>query len=272
MLEKSFSNSSVFPMHEVFPYFQPIVGIDGKVACFETLARMKEGNNVLTPYFFMDKIPDDKQIEFDLHMLGHACAFVCDCADKKLTVNVNFQAKTLAEKDMAQMISNCLKKYNLSPAQIGIEVLEDSFEKDEANILNTLVDLNQVGHPIAIDDLGMGDASIERVQVLKDILKNKAAPLTVKIDMKFGGLLYNWSKSFFAVLTNKVFEGLPIVFEGVSHDAMAIIKQEQKVLQITSPIKFQTFDLFKPMPAAEAKMLLVDQQHEAKQAQKLALA
>ena len=94
-----------------------------------------------------------------------------------LTVAVNLSARNLAEPDLADYVGRILRKWNLTPKRLLLEITETAVLSDPARADRTLRTLHALGIELALDDFGVGYTSLA---YLADLPLNQ-----VKIDRSF---------------------------------------------------------------------------------------
>ena len=88
------------------------------------------------------------------------------------TISVNFSRKNLGNPILAEEIYNVLKKYDIPPHLIQIEITETIDEYPIDYLKGVVLALQRYGMTTAIDDFGTGSASINIImQVPFNVLK-----------------------------------------------------------------------------------------------------
>jgi diguanylate cyclase (GGDEF)-like protein/PAS domain S-box-containing protein len=107
-------------------------------------------------------------------------------------VSVNLSARNLLDPELRQYIADITAKYRISPQQLGFEVTETAVMLDPDYTQKLLLELNYLGHPIAIDDYGTGYSSLAYIHRLpadelkidcsfiRDMLSNEDSMLIVR--------------------------------------------------------------------------------------------
>ncbi|MGP8289843.1 putative bifunctional diguanylate cyclase/phosphodiesterase [Vreelandella zhanjiangensis] len=159
----------------------------------------------------------------------------------KLTIWVNISALQLFQGDLEAQLATCLKRYQLKPSQIGLELTESVLIDERAGDMGPrLKALSEQGYAIAIDDFGTGYSSLG---YLKRLPVDK-----IKLDRAFIKELPG-SKAD-AAIVKAVLEmaegmGLDVVAEGVE-------TQEQCQFLVNAGCSIvQGFYFARPLPAAE---------------------
>lgn len=96
---------------------------------------------------------------------------------KALCVSVNVSARQLRDDAIVAVVDHALRKHQLPPRCLEIELTESALMENPSVAHETLMSLKRLGVRIAIDDFGMGYSSL---RYLADF-----SPDTVKIDRSF---------------------------------------------------------------------------------------
>ncbi len=250
---------------------QPILRVspDGQVNFnnFEILAReYVADSDVRDPNRMIDDLEKFGELSrLDYSMLQSAGRFFRHLGEnqpntsKNFNINVNLSCRTLADPDCAAKVSQSIKDKSIDAQQIGIEILEDSFDDDEDIILKNIRDLALAGHPIYIDDFGTGESNMERVNKVKALLDSLGKTLTVKVDRSVTEAM-QFDNDF-----NALFElidlDVDLVLEGATPEALAFL---QIILsgQNDTSIAVQGFKFLRPMTGLEAAQYVLASQQD----------
>lgn len=116
----------------------------------------------------------------DQYMWDSTCAILREWMDKgyePVPVSVNVSRADIYNVDLPNILSGIIEKYNLSPAQLHLEITESAYTENPSQIINTVTELRRRGFIIEMDDFGSGYSSLNMFNDLPiDILK---------LDMKF---------------------------------------------------------------------------------------
>lgn len=174
--------------------YQPIINVaTGEVESLEALIRIK--NSLLSPVDFIP-IAENSGI---IVSMGH---FVIDevcrqlnewrsCGDLLKPVAINMSAKQLYESTLVDHILSSLRKYDLTPDLIEIEITESVLIDNSDYTIKRLRDLRELGIRISLDDFGTGYSSlsyltympVDKVKIDKS-LKDKFLALEDSIVME----------------------------------------------------------------------------------------
>ena len=168
---------------QLYLVYQPQVGGSGhQVFGVEALLRWNHpvyGN--IAPPITIALAEDSGFInQLGLFILSEACeqraAWEPYVADT-LIMSVNVSPKQLQDPEFGQHVLTILRKTEVEPQCLELEITESSMLEPDAQVLKTLSWLQEHGVRVAIDDFGMGHASLRYL---------RAFPVnTVKIDRSF---------------------------------------------------------------------------------------
>ncbi|SDX54881.1 EAL domain, c-di-GMP-specific phosphodiesterase class I (or its enzymatically inactive variant) [Paenibacillus sp. CF384] len=160
------------------PYYQPILALDTRrIMGYEALGRIRSGEGVRSvgPFFADKTVPMAEQIRVDRNLREQALAkfAACDPEYGKLFINLKpswIYQTYVATGELPTL--QLLDKYKIDPRRVVIEITEESF-LGPMEQLRAVVDLyRDYGCLIAIDDVGSGFSSIDRIaQIQPHILK-----------------------------------------------------------------------------------------------------
>ncbi len=125
-------------------------------------------------------------------------------------VSINISVFNLQARDFVDNLDNMMKKWDINPQKIMLEVTETAMMADPVNAKSTLDRINELGLKIAIDDFGTGFSSLAYIKQL---------PVhELKIDKSFvSDMIYDEND---AVIVRSTIDlahnlGLKVVAEGV---------------------------------------------------------
>lgn len=114
-------------------------------------------------------------VKLDMYMVECACKLLREWQDKHLyvvAISVNQSRNCLYQSGYVNKLLQILRKYDVSPALIELEITERAFFDDELALINIIEHLHQYGFKVAMDDFGAGYSSLNMLQdVLVDVLK-----------------------------------------------------------------------------------------------------
>ncbi|MBJ3814271.1 biofilm formation regulator HmsP [Shimwellia pseudoproteus] len=154
-----------------------------------------------------------------------------------LPLSVNLSALQLVNPDLIVQLGDLLHRYHIQPGTLILEVTESRRIDDPQAAINILRPLRDKGVRIALDDFGMGYASLYQFHHIK------ATPVDIlKIDKAFVDLLLddNNVASLIMGAANRL--NLDVIAEGVENESQRLWLQEAGVKVV------QGFLFAKPMP------------------------
>ncbi|KTD43376.1 bifunctional diguanylate cyclase/phosphodiesterase [Legionella quateirensis] len=196
-------------------YYQPMLhAVSHTVFGIEALLRWEDEHLKHVPLVESLLIAEDRGIIYDLGKLILQQAFeeYCDISKNKanLLLAMNISIKQIENASFAQFIQALLKKFQIKPNELCLEITENSLINDKEHIINTMYRLHEFGIQFALDDFGIGFSSIHLLKKL---------PISfLKIDRSFiKGLDLNPDDATIVLTTIQLSHGLGIksIAEGV---------------------------------------------------------
>ncbi len=151
--------------------YQPIVRLaDGAIAGFEALVRWRPATAAeVFPAEFVPLAEDVGLIvpigRFVMeHALRSLRAWQEQTGNRRLKMHVNLSVGELLEPGLEAFITALLRKHELDPASVTIEMTEGSVMRSNAVAIGHLERLRNAGLPLCIDDFGTGYSSLRYVR------------------------------------------------------------------------------------------------------------
>ncbi len=155
--------------NEVRPHFQPIISLqDGKLLGFEALARWIDPEmGFVSPAKFIP-LAEERGIIAGLtdKLLLHAAKVAAGWPDD-IFLSFNLSSVQLVDPNTASDIIKTIKKANLPPQRLEIEVTETAMMSDPETAAMIIDELHSAGIRISMDDFGTGQSSLGRLRELK---------------------------------------------------------------------------------------------------------
>lgn len=157
-----------------------------------------------------------------------------------LFISVNISAKDFYYADLYAEFTELVKRYEISPRNLKLEITETALMTDVEQHLATLAKLQEQGFEVEIDDFGSGYSSLN---MLKDIKAN-----VLKIDMLFLRETENQERS--RTILNSIISmsralGMEVITEGVETE------EQVEMLRSMGCDAFQGYYFSKPVPVEE---------------------
>ncbi len=140
-----------------------------------------------------------------------------------LSVAVNVSVRNLLEEDFVDNVKALLKRYQLAPNKLVLEMVESAMVEDIDLTLSTLNRLKDIGVQLAIDDFGTGYSSLEYLK--------KLPVHELKIDRSFVRDMVNNQDDQFIVSTTLAIAhklGMRVVAEGIEDEDTINLLDEMK--------------------------------------------
>jgi diguanylate cyclase (GGDEF)-like protein/PAS domain S-box-containing protein len=221
--------NSALESQQFLAHYQPIMNArSGKLKGFEALVRWNHPQRgLLSPAEFLTVAEDMHRIaEIDYLMLEEAVAAL-SCWQKKfsqkdLTISCNASSDLISTYQVVGKIEALLIKHDLSPRCLNIEVTENVLINDPETTMKILVQLQQLGVNIHLDDFGTGFSSLSYL--------HRFPIHNIKIDRSFVKRLTDGEKDHAIVesivlLANRL--GITVTAEGVEtkeqHESLKVI-------------------------------------------------
>ncbi|MEA2479826.1 MAG: hypothetical protein QOJ07_1748 [Thermoleophilaceae bacterium] len=141
---------------------------------------------------------------------------------RDLVVAVNLSPRQLGATDIVDTVREALEESQLAPATLCLEVTESALMADIDTARETLAALKEIGVRLAVDDFGVGHASLKQLKALLPVDQ-------LKIDKSFvDGVTTDVEDRAIveAVIILAKSLGLNTVAEGVEHAEQAVALQE----------------------------------------------
>lgn len=226
-------------------YFQPKVWLhDGSLAGAEALLRWKHPSLGWIPPVEFIPLAESTELIHALTrwVLGKSLDQIqlWQRAGRSIAVAVNISANNLQDPDFNAYVVDLLRRKDVAPALLDLEVTEGALVHNPEIVLRRLDELRQVGMGLSIDDFGTGFSSLSYVSQF---------PFTsLKIDRSFVASLLSSEKdrevALVAISLGKKLQ-LRTIAEGVEDEATA-----RELRQLDCDIG-QGYLYGKPMPIAE---------------------
>ena len=180
---------------KIVPYFQPIYNLKtSKIEKYEALVRLIDGNNVISPYYFLDISKKSKQyLQLTKTMIQKTFDYF---KDKDFEFSINLTFEDIKSEYISSFIIELLKEYEIGH-RVVFEIVESEEIDNFRKINEFFVTIREYGCKIAIDDFGSGYSNFEYLaklnvdyikidgSLIKDILINKSSQNIVSMLVNF---------------------------------------------------------------------------------------
>lgn len=238
-------------------YFQPQCSArTNKIIGAEALVRWNHPvKGMLPPNEFIPLLETSGFIsKLDYYVWDGVCAFLHQRLQKGLRVvpiSVNVSRMDIYQYNITQVFQNLIKKYNLNPKLIEIEITESAYTEDFDHLIEAVAQLRNAGFIVLMDDFGSGYSSLN---MLKDIEID-----VLKIDMKFLEIseksALKGSNILESIIQMGKWLGLRLIAEGVETE-----EQVSNLLNLDCEY-MQGYYFYKPMPIEQFEKVLGEEEH-----------
>ncbi|XBS69675.1 biofilm formation regulator HmsP [Acerihabitans sp. KWT182] len=210
-------------------FFQPQVDIrDQKLIGAEVLLRWRreDGTYSLPADFISEAEEIGAMVPLGNWVLDASCRVLADWRKRgiQIPLAVNISAKQLQETNLVPYLKLLLSRYEICSSQLMLEITETAEIDEFEHSLLLLRQVRELGILIALDDFGMGYASLYYL----DRLRNLPIDL-LKIDRSFiEGLPEDPAMLRIVSAIARVL-ALPVIAEGVETEAQRQFLLEQKI-------------------------------------------
>ena len=156
-------------------FLQPVVELKtGALFKVEALARLTMPDGSLTlPGQFLTALRSSDLDALFRQGLAQGLEWIRECRGQgfDFPLSLNLSPSTLLHPSCVQWVEEALRKNEIAPAQLTLELLENQ-EVDQSMVDEAITQLERLGVKLAIDDLGAGFSSLKRLASLPfDVIK-----------------------------------------------------------------------------------------------------
>jgi len=160
--------------------FQPVVDLDSyETVYLEALLRWKDIDKHDVSIDRTIRLAEQNQLIKPLTnwIIEAVCRFISECEVGDIAIGINLSMIDLHDRRLPERIETYLRRYQVKPGQIVIEITEGQIMQDPEEVVDVLSHLGVMGLSLSIDDFGTGQASLT---YLKELPVEK-----LKIDQSF---------------------------------------------------------------------------------------
>jgi len=243
---------------EEFTFFiQPQCDISsGKIVGGEALVRWRHSTKgMIPPGVFVPILEKNGFIaDLDKYVWNKVCQWLRNWIDRgyqPVPISVNVSRIDIFSMDVPGYLQELVRKYNLPPKLLKVEVTESAYAESNDKIIRTVKQLRDSNFLVMMDDFGSGYSSLNMLRsVSVDVLK---------IDMRFLDIEEEEEEKGIGILESVVNMArqmrMPIVVEGVETQ-----KQENFLLKMGCRY-MQGYYYYKPMPIEDFERLIADEKN-----------
>ena len=238
--------------NEFIFYVQPQVhGQTAKIVGCEALIRWKSKGQLVPPNRFIPELEKSGYIfTVDCFVWEAVVKWLKSLIErgiKPVPCSVNVSRVDFFFTDIADHFIELVKKYEISPSLLGIEITETAFTDNTDSILKSVQKLHDFGFSVYMDDFGSGSSSLSMLHTMQlDVLKT---------DVKFMSQDDSDVRAISiveSVINMAHMIGMVVVAEGVE------TKQQWKTLAALGSNYAQGYYFYRPMSIEDFEKLLQD--------------
>jgi diguanylate cyclase (GGDEF)-like protein len=151
-------------------HYQPKVSLrTGRPTGVEALIRWYHEGALIPPDVFIPLAEHTGLIRPLTQWVVEAAARQCrewDQAGVDLNIAVNLSMRNLFDLELADHMSAILRKWNVPPSRLELEITESGIAADPVRAAKVLEELARMGFTLSIDDFGTGHSSLSRLRHL----------------------------------------------------------------------------------------------------------
>lgn len=247
-MEKNMRDATVDGYKEFEVYYQPIIDVQGGVACAgaEALIRWNSAKlGFIPPAEF---IPLAEYLGLINPIGNYVLKEACACCRKwndagyPYKVNVNLSVVQLLQADVVEVVEKVIKETGIEPRYLTLEVTESLAINDMERMKKILDSIKALGVKIALDDFGTGYSSLNHIREIPFDM--------IKVDQSFVKELADdaYSQSFVKMVAELAETlGVNICVEGIETEAQYQVVRNMKVKYIQGyyfdrPMKCEDFE------------------------------
>ena len=231
-------------------YLQPQVHEKtGQVVGAEALCRWMHKGSLIGPGRFIPTLEKTGTIfEVDCIVWEKACRWLQSLKERglpQMPISVNVSRIDFFYTDIGQHFIDLVKKYDVDPALLGIEITESAFADNTELLMEAVEKLHAAGFHIMMDDFGSGYSSLSMLHSMNlDVLKTDVRFMSRdKADVKAFSIVES-------VVSMAHMIGMIVITEGIETESqrMNLIAMGENYAQ--------GFLFYRPMPVEQFEELL----------------
>jgi len=237
---------------ELVVYYQPKIDISGEhIVGVEALIRWQHPEKgMIQPDSFIPMAEETGIIHpFTTWLINEVCHQISIWLDKgiDLVVAINLAPRNLLEADLPEQLHQAIQHWNISPANLMMEITERGLIAEPKRAMITLDRIHNLGIPISIDDFGTGYSSLA---YLKDLPLDE-----LKIDKSFIDGMHDDARSLTIVqmvIQMAHYLGFEVIAEGVESAS------EWRRLELLECDRAQGYYMARPMPQDQLEQWMTE--------------
>lgn len=161
--------NSAVKNRELFLLYQPQMDYNGHCIGAEAVIRWNHPifGFIYPPLVIYIAKAGNILLDFDMLLFDMACAAIQEISKDfhgSFKISINLTAKSFNWDGLEACIQNTVRRYQIPPERLWIEITEQDILSDSQNTLDKLSRIKKMGHSLLIDDFGMGHTSLIYLQ------------------------------------------------------------------------------------------------------------
>ncbi len=149
--------------------YQPIFNANKEIVKYEALIRLRDGDKLLSPFFFLEQSKKTKNY-FDITKIVIKKSFN-EFRNRDVSFSINISVDDIINPDINKYLKDQIQNFP-KPENITLEILESEQIEQMDKILDFITLMRSFGVKIAIDDFGSGYSNFAYLLKIKpDYLK-----------------------------------------------------------------------------------------------------
>ena len=149
----------------IVPFYQPIFNKEKQIVKHETLIRIQNSNEIISPSVFLEVSKRIKRYtDIEKMLIEKSFKLIADRPDA--VISVNLSGRDMTDGDVSVFIIEKLNKYKVA-GRVIFEILEDENIENIERIGTFIERVRRMGVKIAIDDFGSGYSNFSYILKLK---------------------------------------------------------------------------------------------------------
>jgi len=233
-------------------YIQPqVYERTGKIIGGEALVRWQHEGRLISPGRFIPVLEKTGYVyTVDRHVWESVARWqrsLIDRGIRPVPISVNVSRVDFYFTDIAECFIELVRKYDLTPELIGVEITESAFTDNNATIQEAVEKLHAAGFHILMDDFGSGSSSLSMLHTMNlDVLKTDVQFMSKGTDNKRAISIVE------SIISMAHMIGMSVVTEGVETET-----QKNNLISMGENYA-QGYYFFKPMPVERFEALISD--------------
>jgi diguanylate cyclase (GGDEF)-like protein len=150
----------------IIPYFQPIISnYTGKTEKYECLARLIDGENVISPALFIEPARQIGMLPQITRTMTQQCCRYFSSRKEPFTLNIT--EHDLKDGYLPEYLAQMTKRYKIAPERLTLEILENISAGGTDDALEQLRQIKAMGFQLALDDFGSETSNFSRLRNLQ---------------------------------------------------------------------------------------------------------